>query len=83
MKYEAVKPFVGKYVRVHVRGGYHEGILYEDPESKYGTFYMKERTDCYVSKRQIYSRHSDIPCYFSSTDGIKKIEEVNADEDSD
>ena len=81
MKYENIKPFVGKYVRVHVRGGYHEGILYEDSESKYGTgFYMKDRIDCYVSKKQTQSRHSDIPCYFLSIDGIKKIDEVNADE---
>ncbi len=82
MKYENIKPFVGKYVRVHVGGGYHEGILYEDPEFKYGTFYMKERIDCYVSKSQTQSFYSDIPCYFQSIDGIKKIEEVNADGDS-
>ena len=80
MKYEDIKQFVGKNVRLHVRGGFHEGILYEDSEPTCGSgFYMKDRIDCYVSKRQTQSRHSSVPCYFLSTDVIKKIEEVKAD----
>lgn len=80
MKHEDIKQFVGKNVRVYVNGGFHEGILYEDSESSYGSgFYMKSRIDYYVSKRQTQSRYSDIPCYLY-IDGIKKIEEVNADD---
>ena len=80
MKYEEIKQFVGKYVRVYVRGGYHEGVLCEDVESPSGSgFHMNERIECYVSKIQTISRRSSVPLYFSSIEGIKKIEEVNAD----
>ena len=83
MKNKNIESFVGKYVRIYVRGGgYHEGILYKDSTFIYGSgFYMKEHIDCYISKSQRQSRHCNIPCYFQS-DRIKWIKEVNTNGDS-